>query len=198
MGYTTDFYGQFEFNKPVEPWLIEYVNKFCETRRMKRDNEKIKELYPNWKDLCFNGELGTDGEYFVGGTGFYGQGRDQSILEYNRPASTQPELWCQWVVTEDGKYLEWDEGEKFYEYEEWLEYLIKNFFEPFGYVLNGDVEFQGEAYDDFGVISVVNNMVNINYGLRIASMDYVDDTTLIDELVKRGYKVIGNNHVEGK
>ena len=41
-------------------------------------------------------------------------------------------------------------------------------------------------------------MVNVEYGLRVASMDSIDDTTLIDELVKRGYKIIGNNHVEEK
>jgi len=189
MGYTTDFYGSFEFNKPVEPWLIEYVNKFCETRRMKRDNEKIKELYSNWKDLCFKGELGIDGEYFIGGIGFMGQSSDDSVLNGNGPACTQPGLWCQWIVTEDGKYLEWDGGEKFYYYEEWLEYLIKNFFAPLGYVLNGDVEFQGEDYDDLGVIHVTDNMVDVEYGIRAASMDCVDDNTLIQELEKRGYKV---------
>lgn len=189
MGYTTDFYGQFEFNKPLEPWLVEYVEKFCQTRRMKRDNEKIKELYPKWKDMCLNGELGTDGEYFVGGTGFYGQDRDLSILEYNCPASTQPELWCQWVVTEDGNYLEWDGGEKFYSYVEWLKYMIKNFFAPFGYVLNGEVGFQGEGSDDLGVIYVNDNKVTVEYGICVNSISSISDETLINELIKRGYKV---------
>lgn len=189
MGYSTDFFGKFEFNKPVEPWLIEYVNKFCETRRMKRDNDKIKELFPNWKDLCFNGELGYDGEYFVGGTGMMGQGHDDSIINYNSPAFTQPGLWCQWVVTEDGKYLEWDGGEKFYSYMEWLDYLVCEFFQPMGYVLNGSVEYQGEDYDDFGTITVTDNVVVIEYGVRESFMSCISDERLIEELESRGYKV---------
>lgn len=48
MGYTTDFYGSLSFNKPVAPWLAEYINKFSSSRRMKRDPEKIKELFPDY------------------------------------------------------------------------------------------------------------------------------------------------------
>ena len=70
MGYTTEFYGSLTFNKPVIDELKKYINKFSETRRMARDPEKIKLNYPNWKEECFNGELGNEGEYFVGGGGF--------------------------------------------------------------------------------------------------------------------------------
>jgi hypothetical protein len=189
MGYTTEFFGRFEFNKPLETWLIEYVNKFCETRRMKRDNEKIKELFPNWKDLCFKGDLGVEGEYFIGGLGFMGQDRDGSVVDHNWPAKTQPGLWCQWVVSEDGKYLEWDGNEKFYDYVEWLDYLIVEFFHPIGYMLNGEVNFRGEDYDDFGTIFVTDNIISVEDGIRVASMNDFDDNTLIEELERRGYKV---------
>lgn len=189
MGYTTDFYGSFEFNKPVEPWLVEYVNRFSKTRRMKRNPEKIKELFPNWEQLCFMGNLGEEGEYFVGGLGFCGQDKDASIIDRNDPSRTQPGLWCQWIINEAGNCLEWDGGEKFYEYEEWLEYLIDNFFEPLGYVLNGDVEWQGEYDDDLGVIHVVNNVIDIEYGVHIHSMSKMDTDDMIKELEKRGYKV---------
>ena len=189
MGYTTDFFGSFNFNKPVEPWLIEYIDKFCNSRRMKRDNEKIKELYPKWKDLCFNEELGTEGEYFIGGIGFMGQTEDDSVINGNAPASTQPGLWCQWIISEDGLRLEWDGGEKFYYYDEWLGYLIANFFDPLGYVLNGSVEWQGEDYDDFGTITVTDNVIDMEEGIRISSMSNISDDALIEELEKRGYKV---------
>ena len=171
MGYSTDFDGQLKFNMPLEPWLVEYVNKFCETRRMKRDVKKIQETFANWKELCFNGKLGIDGGYFIGGDGYCGQGHDDSIRDYNVPPATQPGLWCQWLVTEDGEYLEWDGGEKFYNYVEWLEYLIENFFGPMDYVLNGDITWQGEDYDDFGTIHVVNNVVDVQNGIRISSME---------------------------
>lgn len=188
MGYTTEFHGNFTFNKPVEDWLMDYINKFSETRRMKRDPEKIKEMFPDWEAHCFNGDLGVDGCYFVGGDGFRGQGEDKSIINYNRPPYGQPGLWCQWVIN-GNYYLEWDEGEKFYEYVEWLEYLIEHFFAPLGYILNGDVEFQGEDYDDFGTIHVDGNVVEVQYGIRISSMADMSTEDMIAELEKRGYKV---------
>ena len=78
---------------------------------------------------------GIDGEYFVGGGGCAGQKHDRSIIDYNRPPRTQPGLWCQWVVTktQDGTdVIAWDGGEKFYDYVEWLCYLIEHFFKPWG------------------------------------------------------------------
>lgn len=188
MGYTTDFYGSLEFNKPVAPWLAEYIKKFSNTRRMKRDPEKIKELFPNWGELCFNGDLGTEGAYFVGGLGFMGQNGDASVLDHNEPSSDQPGLWCHWEIDGNDK-LVWDGGEKFYNYEAWLEYLIDNFFEPLGYVLNGDIEWQGEEYDDLGTIHVVDNVIEMKYGVRACSMENIDTDAMIKELERRGYKV---------
>ena len=188
MGYTTDFCGSLSFNKPVAPWLADYINNFSDTRRMKRDVEKIKEMYPNWGDMCFNGELGEDGQYFVGSRGdYYSGNKDNSIIDYNTPPTGQPGLWCQWVI-ENGE-LKWDGGEKFYEYEKWLDYLIDNFFDPLGYVLNGDIEWQGEEYDDFGTIHVENNLVDMQYGIRITSMSDLDTAELIKELKNRGFEV---------
>ena len=165
MGYTTYFNGEFQFDKPVTEELKVYINKFSETRRMIRDNDKIKALYPNWEKLCFNGELGENGAYFIGADGFLGQSRDDSVIDYNNSGS-QPGLWCQWIIDEDGE-LVWDEGEKFYNYTEWLEYLIEHFFAPSGYVLNGTVFYEGEDSDDFGKIIVTDNVVKVAYGYRV-------------------------------
>lgn len=187
MGYTTDFYGSLEFNKPVAPWLVDYIDKFSKTRRVKRDPEKIKQQFPNWGDLCFNGDLGIEGGYFIGGLGYYGQDKDESVLDNNEPSSDQPGLWCQWIIEDDK--LVWDGGEKFYNYEEWLNYLIDNFFEPLGYVLNGDIEWQGEEYDDLGTIHVVDNVVDMEYGIRASSIKNIETDVLIEELKSRGYKV---------
>ena len=35
---------------------------------------------------------------------------------------------------------------------EWLQYIINNFIEPWGYVLNGEVNWQGERAEDIGTI----------------------------------------------
>ena len=188
MGYNTDLIGSFEFNKPVTEELKNYIDRFSNTRRMKRDVEKIKTIYPDWANLCFNGNLGEEGEYFVGGDNIlYGQGSDDSIVNGNFAPASQPGLWCQWIIR--GDELVWDEGEKFYNYVEWLEYLIKHFFEPLGYVLNGDVLWQGEDYDDCGVICVQNNTIDLKYGLHVYSMEDIETSVLIEELTKRGYKV---------
>jgi hypothetical protein len=56
-------------------------------------------------------------------------------------------------------HIEWDTGEKFYDYVEWLEYIIYNFLAPKGYVLNGNVEWYGEDRADVGTIVVKSNIV---------------------------------------
>lgn len=186
MGYTTEFYGSVGFNKPITYELANYINKFSEVRHMWRNVEKIKKVYPNWEELCFNGQLGDGGEYFIGEKSF-GE-KDDSIVDYNRPFNSQPGLWCQWIIGSNGE-LEWDGNEKFYEYEEWLRYLIKHFFEPSDYILNGEIGFQGEDYDDFGTICVKDNIVTVKYGQRITGLEDIETEDLIKEVENRGYKV---------
>jgi len=70
-----------------------------------------------------------------------------------------PAIWCQWVPTEDGKGIVWDGGEKFYNYVEWIKYLIADVLAPKGYVLNGDVDWRGEEWEDIGTISIKDNNV---------------------------------------
>lgn len=144
MGYTTDFEGRFELNKKLTPTLKTFLTKFNQSRRMAR---KLPKKY------------GIEGEFFVDGKGSFGQDNDASVIDNNRPPKTQPGLWCQWTPSEDGKGIEWDGGEKFYEYIPWLEYIIKNFLAPKGYVLNGTVKWQGEEMGDRGKIMVKDNVV---------------------------------------
>ena len=133
---------------------------------MWRDPEIIKREFPGWKEQCFNGELGTDGEYFIGGEySFSANYDDPSILNINRPPKTQPGLWCQWIVDEDGN-IAWDQNEKFYCYIEWLEYIIKNFIEPSGYTVSGVIEWQGESWDDRGLIIVRENQIEVKTEIR--------------------------------
>ena len=167
MGYTTEFQGSFEFEEPLTDKMIQYINRFSTTRRIKRNVEKIKETYSDWKKLSFNGDLGEDGEYFVGDSDWAldrfsrDDSFDASIIDYNEPPAKQPGLWCQWVVSLDGKYLEWDGNEKFYDYVEWLEYLINHFFTPSNIFLNGNVMWRGENFDDIGKITVEHNKITI-------------------------------------
>jgi len=90
---------------------------------------------------------------------------------YNKFANTRhedgykpngkPSIWLQWEITEEnGKYfLIWDECEKFYNYVEWLEYVIKYVFKGWGLKLNGSFEWRGDEWEDTGQIIVKDNVV---------------------------------------
>ena len=104
--------------------------------------------------------IGNEAEYFVGGVGDFGQDDDLSVIDHNDPPKNQPGLWCQWVPSADGEGIEWNGGEKFYYYVEWLNYIIKNFLIPWGLVLNGTVKWRGEDFNDAGKIIVKDNVVS--------------------------------------
>ncbi len=137
MGYTTDFRGQLEFNKKLSLEDQTFLTKLAGTRRMARDADA---------------KYGVEGEFYVGEI-------DDNVIDHNTPPKTQPGLWCQWMPTEDAWGLEWDGNEKFYSYVEWLEYIIAKVTAPRGYVLNGQIQWRGEDWDDTGTITVQNNIV---------------------------------------
>jgi len=114
MGYSTDFRGTLEFNKPLTEEMIKTYDSF---RQMRHEDG----YQPNGK----------------------------------------PSIWLQWeIVEENGKhYLEWDGCEKFYNYVEWLEYVIKYIFKGWGLLLNGRIEWRGEEWEDVGYIEVEDNNV---------------------------------------
>lgn len=157
MGYTTSFRGHLKISPALSADQVAYIQKLNDTRRMQRDPEKINLPDPVREKVGL--PLGVDGEFFVGAQGFAGQDHDASIINYNNPPSTQPGLWVQWTVSDDGKKLMWDGGEKFYEYIAWLEYLNDNLFKPWGKALNGKISWSGEDSTDKGVILVNNNHI---------------------------------------
>lgn len=146
MGYDTDFSGRFELNKKLDKETHEFLVKFNQTRRMARN---------------LPSQFGVEGEFFVDGGGLNGQERDKTIIDFNSPPKTQPGLWCQWVPNGDGTHIEYDGGEKFYAYIEWIEYLIKSILAPKGYSLDGVVEWKGEGFNDLGQIIIKNNKVTV-------------------------------------
>lgn len=203
MGYTTDFWGELKLSKPLNDTEKDYINTFSETRRMKRDVNKLMEIYkgkhgyPYPTEQTPEGIYGHEGEYFAHDDGNSGQTHDESIIDYNvapgqmsfdglsdfnsrwdenerrmKEGKCQPGLWCQWVVrdVEDGQILEWDGGEKFYNYVEWLRYLINHFFEKWGVKLNGEIQWSGEETGDIGKIIVTDNVVKV----KVAKITFED------------------------
>jgi hypothetical protein len=71
-----------------------------------------------------------------------------------------PSAYCQWWPRPDGGAIGWDGHEKFYSYIEWLCFLVAVYFEPWGYVLEGEMEWVGEDPDDRGMIVVAANVVS--------------------------------------
>ena len=164
MGYTTDFSGQFTITPALSAAQAAYINAFSGTRRMKRDSA-VTAARPDPVRAAVGLPVGDEGGYFVGAGGMAGQeeewgaGQAVGVLEYNTPPAGQPGLWCQWVVSDDGAALEWDGGEKFYDYVEWLEYLVQHFIAPWGSVLAGEVQWSGEDRSDQGIIYAKDNKV---------------------------------------
>lgn len=145
MGYSTDFFGSFKLNKKLDGVTHKLLVDLANTRRMKRDANVVGHQY------------GVDGEFYV-------EDDSKGVLEHNYPPSTQPGLWCQWIPTLSGDEIVWDGNEKFYNYVEWLQYIVDKILKPKGYVLNGTIEYSGEEVDDRGEITVKDNKISsINY-----------------------------------
>lgn len=99
MGYSTDFEGALTLSKPLTPKQFGYINQFSSTRRMKRNVDKLMELY-NGKG-GFPGKTikkkntpeeiyGVDGAFFVGEKGIYGENNDSSVIDNNCPPGQKP------------------------------------------------------------------------------------------------------------
>lgn len=172
MGYTTEFEGQFTLDKPLTKGQIMFLVAFSETRRVKRNEFLAVKMNDPARDAA-GLPVGKDGCYFVGGKGLMGQSKDSSVVDYNCPPEGQPGLWCHWAPSlpfvsfkeerpeehyENVTTIEWDGGEKFYNYTEWLEYIIAHFLIPWGHNLNGEVDWYGDDVDDRGTITVKDNV----------------------------------------
>lgn len=169
MGYTTEFFGRFHLDKPLSKDQAAYLVQFSNIRHMSRKTEALFDA----NDLVREAvglPIGTEGEYFVSDDECIG------VSDYNKNPSTQPGLWCQWCPTDDGEGIEWNGAEKFYDYTEWLEYIINHFLKVWGYTLNGDVEWRGETSDDLGKIYVKDNVV------KFLSWQTLKDKMTFDEI----------------
>lgn len=196
MGYTTDFCGVFNLNKKLDEETMEFLIGFAETRRMKRNPEILEKLgYGKAEDF------GVDGEFFVNFDDVVnmGQTRDDSIVEFNKPPSDQPNMWCQWIPTDDGRGIEWDGEEKFYDAEEWIEYISEKILKPKGYLLNGVVQAQGEGMEDRWYIEAVDGDITVvsgDYETNKEKNQYIQMLENINSYIRKKedeYEEVGND-----
>ena len=170
MGYQTTFEGQFDLDKPLTPEHKAYLKRFAATRHMLWDESQLPSI-PDPVREAAGLPLGLFSIYFTGITDnsislthYTHNGRPayhSALINYNLTPAGVPGLWCEWAPNQDGTAIVWDQREKFYDYIEWLQFLIQHFLSPWGYVLNGSVKWQGERRTDKGIIEVTANNVAI-------------------------------------
>lgn len=137
MGYDTTFAGEIEVRPTLPP---RFVSKFNEMRR--RRNNKYGD-----------GEMGSFDHVYYGKVGLMGQTREDA-----QGLSVVPGVWCQWEIVVGGDQassVQWDGDDKFYDYEEWLAYvvaLIKTEFPASEF--SGEIRWWGEDPSDLGCLRV--------------------------------------------
>lgn len=157
MGYSTELIGRFNLDRKLEDAHYEYLCAFSNTRRMIRNSMKMLEYDDPIRDNA-DMSVGVEGCFCVNDI------KNDGVIDYNRPPFGQPGLWCHWIPTEDREGIEWNGAEKFYDYVEWIEYIIEYFLDSWGYKLNGVVHWKGKDPSDIGTIFITDNKVEVIEG----------------------------------
>ena len=136
--------------------LLQGLNR---TRRMARDIGKLAELN-NISPVMAERLYGKEGELYYEDFPNSDQTRDPSIIDYNRPPGNQPSLWNNWILDPETSTLSWEPHDKFYNYREWLTYIIDDILAPDGYKVNGYIKWVGDEHPlDRGYTCVNNNII---------------------------------------
>jgi hypothetical protein len=110
-----------------------------------------------------------------------------AIYDDPKNADGGPGYYCQWQLTDDGEEIEWDQGEKFYGYIEWAEYLQKLLADR-GYEMTGVVEWRGENFEDNGTMIAKDGKIEIHpIGF---DEDQAEAANKIDAILKRTYAAL--------
>jgi hypothetical protein len=131
MGYTTSFQGAFRLNKPLT---------LAHTALLQMIHDDGSDMpQEQWDELT----------------------AEAKPSKKKPKLATRPNGYCQWMPTKDRRGICWDGAEKFRDYPEWLQFLIDNILEPWGYTLSGEVQYQGEDRSDYGILRVTDGEVDV-------------------------------------
>lgn len=113
---------------------------------------------------------------------------------YDEPeiAEGNPGSYCQWKLSRDCQSIEWDGGEKFYNYTEWMQWLIDNVFTPDGVEVSGTITFAGEEVTDVGILTIegstvkhlTTELIKDEFAELKAFKEYVLSTDYVDEILE--------------
>ena len=164
MGYSTDFNGTIKISPNLKELDKEFLDKFFQIRHMKRDMTKLKDISENLIK-----EYGKDGCFYLKDYNNFNEMYDDKTIININDSGDMPSLYCNLEIVEDNgeSFVQWNGSEKTYGVNVengWFTWLIDNFFKPCGYVLNGEMTWQGEEDDDTGTIKIENNIVSLNFG----------------------------------
>ena len=160
--YNTTFIGAFKINKKLDKYVANLINGITTTRRMKRDISKLAKKFNISNELA-QMKYGIDGEFYYDTSDFkkFGQSNDNTIIDINSPPGDQPGLWCQWYYFEDANEIRWDQSDYFYNYVEWIKYIIEKILKPRNYNLDGKIKWKGDDPCDKGEIQIKSNKLRV-------------------------------------
>tara|TARA_B100001057_G_scaffold314096_1_gene314228 strand:+ start:281 stop:844 length:564 start_codon:yes stop_codon:yes gene_type:complete len=184
MGYNTRFKGSLKLSKPLTEEQQKWYNDWRTIRKQHYDSDKLMEHYKGVGSL--DGDYGENGEFFGyipneilknyetnGWNDEYQlwiNGRNDMMFpkEHNTPPSNQPSLWNKWKI--EGDILSFDdEKEKFYGYNNWLEYIRTKILSKWGITfldVDSDeniLRWIGDDTEDRGEIYYLNNEQKVYY-----------------------------------
>jgi hypothetical protein len=157
VGYDTFFRGEFKLNKRLSDAHAAYLRAFVEKRHVTY-NDKAIETCSDPLRVAVGLPLGPGGTFFVG--------TSHEIDDANTPPPGVPGVWCRWEPNYENTAIVWDGSEKFYDYVEWLAWIVTHLLSPWGYVLSGTIEWRGDSADDYGSIVVTRNKISVRKGKR--------------------------------
>lgn len=173
MGYGTWFTGSFKLDRSLSPHHLSYLQAFSEAQHVHWNVDLVKHD-PDPLREAVGLHLGENGCYFTGrgfkkhycyppwqSTGTKETGRaptDPAYLGAVCPGT--PNHLCAWAPSDDGTELV-IRSDKPYGYIKWLQYLLDHFLVPWGYILNGEMTWQGEGENDTGVLLVKGNVITV-------------------------------------
>lgn len=211
MGYTTTFRGRFTLNRCLKPEHKAYLRRFSEIRHEILREEMLKD-YPDPLREIVGLPIGKDGMYFTGWIDpenekedalteglsdslrpFIKQGFERAFVQnYGRPDPKPmwpPSYYCQWVPDHSSRGIEWNQGEKFSGYIQWLRFLMDHFLLPWGYALAGEVSYEGEQGEHGRIIVKENEIHTVVDG--DSTLSRPKDIAGIDEVKKIHWMTFG-------
>lgn len=101
------------------------MHRFAEMTHRKKDTEMIKLLDKSWQDNCVNGQMGPDGEYYLGYLDSAGERIFSPLIldAGNTPAGKTPSLTCPWSINVFNNEVTLKSAGNALLAEAWMEYL---------------------------------------------------------------------------